>query len=141
MSSVAGILLGPSALGKIPYFNKHIFPEDSLVILNLASNIGLVFFLFVVGMEVDVRVIRRHFKAALSVGLGSLFLPFAGGMAVAYGLNKEFNDNKDTNLVVFFIFIGTAFSITVCFFLIIKQKCFVFIMFRHFLYLLEFLLS
>ncbi|CCJ31364.1 unnamed protein product [Pneumocystis jirovecii] len=109
---VAGILLGPSALGKIPYFNKHIFPEDSLVILNLASNIGLVFFLFVVGMEVDVRVIRRHFKAALSVGLGSLFLPFAGGMAVAYGLNKEFNDNKDTNLVVFFIFIGTAFSIT-----------------------------
>ncbi|KAG5438737.1 hypothetical protein PCANB_002457 [Pneumocystis canis] len=109
---VAGILLGPSAFGKIPYFNKHIFAEDSLVILNLASNIGLVFFLFVVGMEVDVRVIRRHYKAALSVGLGSLLLPFAGGMAVAYGLNKEFNNNKNTNLAVFFIFIGTAFSIT-----------------------------
>ncbi|KAG4305954.1 hypothetical protein PORY_000864 [Pneumocystis oryctolagi] len=109
---IAGILLGPSALGKIPYFNKHIFPKDSLVILNLASNIGLVFFLFVVGMEVDVRVIRRHYKAALSVGLGSLLLPFVGGIAVAYGLNKEFNDNKNTNLTVFFIFIGTAFSIT-----------------------------
>ncbi|KTW27291.1 hypothetical protein T552_02274 [Pneumocystis carinii B80] len=109
---IAGILLGPSALGKIPYFNNHIFPKDSLVILNLASNIGLVFFLFVVGMEVDIRVIRRHFKVALSVGLGSLLLPFAGGVAVAYGLNKEFNDNKDINLAVFFIFIGTAFSIT-----------------------------
>lgn len=109
---VAGILLGPSALGKLPYFNKHIFPEDSLVILNLASNIGLIFFLFVVGMEVDVRVIRRHFKAAFSVGLGSLFLPFAGGVAVAYGLNKEFNTSENSNVFVFFIFIGTAFSIT-----------------------------
>lgn len=109
---IAGILLGPSALGKVPYFNKHIFPKDSLVILNLASNIGLVFFLFVVGMEVDLRVIRRHYKAALSVGLGSLLLPFAGGIAVAYGLNKEFNDSQNINLAVFFIFIGTAFSIT-----------------------------
>ncbi|KAK4699712.1 hypothetical protein P7C70_g6544, partial [Phenoliferia sp. Uapishka_3] len=62
---LGGILLGPTAFGDIPGFTKNIFPPASLSYLNLVATLGLVLFLFLVGMEVDFGLFRKNFKTNL----------------------------------------------------------------------------
>jgi hypothetical protein len=56
---VAGILLGPTAFGLIPAFTQNIFPQSSLGILETLANVGLIFFLFLVGLELDIHKLRK----------------------------------------------------------------------------------
>jgi len=56
---VAGIILGPSVLGRIPGWQANLFPLSSIPYLSIVSNIGLVLFMFVVGMELDVVLLRK----------------------------------------------------------------------------------
>ncbi len=56
---VAGILLGPTAFGLIPAFTENIFPQSSLGILETLANVGLIFFLFLVGLELDIHKLRK----------------------------------------------------------------------------------
>jgi len=55
---LGGILLGPTALGRIPGFTQHVFPPQSVPYLTLVANIGLVLFLFLVGLEIDGGLIK-----------------------------------------------------------------------------------
>ncbi|KAL8639627.1 MAG: hypothetical protein Q9226_008853, partial [Calogaya cf. arnoldii] len=112
---IGGILLGPSVLGRIPGFSDAIFPQESLPILSLAANLGLVLFLFLVGLEVDLRLLMKNWKISLSVGAAGMALPFGLGCAVAYGLYHEFRE--DTGLVpisfgTYMLFVGVAMAIT-----------------------------
>lgn len=84
-------------------------------ILNLVANLGLVLFLFLVGLEVDTRMFITNWRIALSVGLAGMLLPFGLGCAIAYGLYHTFR--TDAGIVpisfgVYMLFIGTALSIT-----------------------------
>lgn len=80
---IAGILLGPSCFGYIPGFSHTIFPTkpnsgqttNSLSSLALFANIGLIFFMFFLGMEVDVDLMRKAWKQALPIA--SMFVCFA----------------------------------------------------------------
>ena len=56
-----------------------IFPKASMPILSLAANLGLVLFLFLVGLEVDLRVLTRNWKTAASVGALGMIIPFGLG--------------------------------------------------------------
>jgi Kef-type K+ transport system membrane component KefB len=67
-----GILLGPTAFGRIPGFTKHIFPDESRPYLSLVANIGLALFLFLVGLEIDAGVIRRNAKLSMTVALAGM---------------------------------------------------------------------
>jgi len=81
----------------------------------MAANLGLVLFLFLVGLEVDLRLIINNWRIALSVGIGGMVLPFGLGGALGYGLYHQFGRDPGTNKVefgVFLLFIGTAFAIT-----------------------------
>ncbi|KAH8913746.1 hypothetical protein BT69DRAFT_1306224 [Atractiella rhizophila] len=62
---IGGILLGPSVFGQIDGFTQHIFPKASLTYLNLVSTIGLVLFLFLVGLEVDFKVFRSNARKSI----------------------------------------------------------------------------
>lgn len=100
---------------RIPGFKDTIFPTASMPILNLVANLGLVLFLFLVGLEVDVRLFLTNWRIALSVGLAGMILPFGLGCAIAWGLYNEFR--SDAGIVpisfgVYMLFIGTALSIT-----------------------------
>ena len=77
---------GPSAFGRIPGFTAQIFPPASISYLNLVATIGLVLFLFLVGLEVDFGVFRKNAKASLSISVAGMILPFGLGAAVAVGL-------------------------------------------------------
>ncbi len=109
---VAGLVLGPSFLGLIsPGTMAFLFPSSSMVTLRLLSQIGVVLFMFVVGMELNVQHLREKGSAAVMISHASIIVPFLLGAALAiflYGslapLNTSFN--------AFALFIGVAMSIT-----------------------------
>ena len=112
---IGGILLGPSVFMRIPGFEENIFPTASMPILTNTANLGLILFLFLTGLEVDLRVFQRNWKIALSVAVASMALPFGLGYAIAWGLYKEFGSEDGTepiSFAIFGLFIGTALAIT-----------------------------
>jgi Kef-type K+ transport system membrane component KefB len=70
---------GPTVLGRIPGYMDAIFPTASMPVLSLAANLGLVLFLFLVGLEVDMRILFRNWRVAASVGALGMMLPFGLG--------------------------------------------------------------
>lgn len=113
---ITGIILGPSIMGRIPGFTQHVFPTASMPAFTLAANLGLVLFLFLVGLEVDLRFLVSNWRVALSVGAAGMAVPFALGCGIAYGLYHQFR--HDTGLAeisfgVYMLFIGVAMAITV----------------------------
>ncbi|KAI0687851.1 Sodium/hydrogen exchanger family-domain-containing protein [Cytidiella melzeri] len=108
---LGGIILGPTALGRIPGFQEHIFPKDSVPYLSLVANIGLCLFLFLVGLEIDAQVIKRNARLSVTVALAGMCIPFGFGAALSVPLYHTFIDPsvKFTN---FMLFTGVAYSIT-----------------------------
>ncbi len=83
----AGILLGPSLLGWIaPKLSAALFPAASLPALNVIGQLGLVFYMFLVGMTLNVEHLREQSKIAFVSSLASIALPFASGFALAMAL-------------------------------------------------------
>ncbi|KAJ0049003.1 hypothetical protein Pint_15053 [Pistacia integerrima] len=107
---VGGILLGPSALGRNKVYLNAIFPARSQTVLDTLANLGLLFFLFLVGLELDPKSLRRTGKKALSIALGGISLPFALGIGTSFALRASIS--KGVNGPAFLIFMGVAFSIT-----------------------------
>ncbi|KAL8695873.1 MAG: hypothetical protein Q9201_007924 [Fulgogasparrea decipioides] len=112
---IGGILLGPSVFGRISGFSNAIFPKESIPTLSLAANLGLVLYLFLIGLEVDLRLLLSNWRIALSVGAAGMALPFGLGCAIAYGLYHEFRE--DAGLVpisfgTYMLFVGVAMAIT-----------------------------
>ncbi|KAF2632627.1 hypothetical protein BU25DRAFT_427489 [Macroventuria anomochaeta] len=112
---IGGILLGPSVFGRIPGFTAAIFPAQSMTNLNLVANLGLTLFLFIIGLEVDLRFLLSNWKVALNVGVVSMVIPFGLGCAIAVGLYNEFKDEPgmvEIDFAIFMLFIGVAMAIT-----------------------------
>ncbi|KJZ77001.1 hypothetical protein HIM_03322 [Hirsutella minnesotensis 3608] len=112
---VGGIILGPSVMGRIPGFRAAIFPKESLVPLNLVANLGLVLYLFLIGLETDVRFLVQHWRVATSVAFAGIALPFAVGCGLAWGVYHAFREDSGLEPIrfsVFMLFIGIAIAIT-----------------------------
>lgn len=106
---LGGILLGPSGIGRNKKFLQLVFPSWSTPILESAATIGLLFFLFLVGLELDLTSIRRSGKKAFGIALAGISLPFVFGAAVSLLLRK--GENK-VGYVQYLMFMGVVFSIT-----------------------------
>lgn len=113
---IGGILLGPSVMGRIPGFREAIFPAESLPNLNLVANLGLVLFLFMIGVETNLRTLKDNWKVAISVSAAGMILPFGLGCGIAYGLYHTFRGDPGLAPIDFgtyMLFIGIAMAITV----------------------------
>lgn len=109
---VAGIMLGPSLLGWLaPDVSAALFPAASLGFLNALSQIGLLFFMFLVGLELDAKLIRGRGHAVLVSSHASIIAPFFLGAALALYLYPRLSDDSVT-FTGFALFIGAAMSVT-----------------------------
>jgi len=103
-------------MGRIPHFTDTIFPASSMPSFSLVANLGLVLFLFLVGLEVDLRYLASNWRIAASVGLAGMALPFGLGCAISYGLYHSFREDaniKPISFGTYMLFIAIAMAITV----------------------------
>jgi Kef-type K+ transport system membrane component KefB len=109
---VAGILLGPSLLGwAAPGVSTALFPAASLGYLNALSQIGLVFFMFLVGVGLNPKALREHGHAAVLTSHASIVLPFCLGAGLALFLYPRLA-TTGISFTSFALFMGSAMSIT-----------------------------
>jgi Kef-type K+ transport system membrane component KefB len=104
---VAGVLLGPTIWGTT--VTGTLFPPTLIPPLTALANLGLVFFMFVVGYEVDLGLVRGRGKVAAGVALGSIVAPLALGLALAGWFVHRYHPHDTTS---FILFLGTAMAIT-----------------------------
>lgn len=108
----AGVLLGPSLLGLVfPEFSALLFPKSSFQNLHFLSQIGLLLFMFVVGMELDFDKLKQQTKASVVISHISIIFPFFLGTMLAYVIYPSFASTTVT-FTAFALFIGIAMSIT-----------------------------
>ena len=109
---VAGIALGPSLLGWLwPQASTFLFPATSMATLGLLSQIGVVLFMFIVGVELDLQHLREKASSAVMVSHASIIVPFLLGAALALGLYPPLA-TPNTTFTQFALFMGIAMSIT-----------------------------
>lgn len=107
----AGIVLGPSLLGYyFPNASVFLFPASSLDYISLLSNIGLVLFMFIVGMELNLRTIKNKANDAIIISHVSIAISFAFGVIAAYMLFDNFTYDN-TSFLPFALFMGISMSI------------------------------
>ena len=108
----AGIILGPSLLGwLLPDAFSFLFPASSLPNLQLLSQIGLVLFMFIIGMELDINTLKSRASQAILVSHVSIVFPYFLGVGLAYFLYESYAPGN-ISFVAFGLFMGIAMSIT-----------------------------
>jgi Kef-type K+ transport system membrane component KefB len=108
----AGIMLGPSLLGWIaPYFSAVLFPPSSLGYLNALSQVGVVIFMFLVGLGINLKELKSQSHAAVLTSHLSITLPFVLASFLAIYLYPRLSDNS-VPFTSFALFMGAAMSIT-----------------------------
>ena len=109
---IAGIVMGPSLIGMyLPEFSAVLFPTESLGNLQFLSQIGLILFMYIVGMEIDMKILRNKAHDAVVISHASIIIPFVLGMGLAYFIYDEFAP-ADVQFTSFGLFAGIAMSIT-----------------------------
>jgi K+:H+ antiporter len=109
---VAGIALGPSLFGMwLPDLSVQVFPADSLGQLQLLAQLGVILFMFVVGLELEWSSVRKQAHAAVAVSHVSILLPFLLGVLAAFPLYRE-HAPVGVSFHAFALFMGIAMSIT-----------------------------
>lgn len=109
----AGILLGPSLLGWLSPTAMHtLFPDESLPLLNVLSQVGLIFFMFLIGLELDPKLLRGRGHSSVAISHTSIVLPFALGAILALYLYPRLADSQTVRFSSFTLFMGAAMSIT-----------------------------
>jgi len=109
---VGGILIGPSVFGRFaPHISANLFPPSSFTSLETLSTVGLVLFLFLIGMELDYTQLYRQRATAVAASGMSILLPFAMGALLAHSLRIRFAPHGIGN-IPFVLFLGIAMSIT-----------------------------
>lgn len=109
---VAGIFLGPSLVGLyFPEYSGMLFPKESLGNLQFLSQIGLILFMYVVGMELDLKVLKNKANDAVVISHASIVIPFALGIGLSYFMYYKFAPDG-VEFLSFSLFMGIAMSIT-----------------------------
>ncbi|MCW5768887.1 MAG: cation:proton antiporter [Phycisphaeraceae bacterium] len=111
----AGILLGPTILGAVwPSAQGSLFPSEGPlpVSLHALTTVAIMLFLLVAGMEVDLSTIWRRRRAAMSVGVGGMVVPFVLAFPLAWLLPVTMDAGVHASELTFPLFFATAMAIS-----------------------------
>ncbi|MFV0391809.1 MAG: cation:proton antiporter [Paludibacteraceae bacterium] len=109
---LAGIVLGPSLLGAVsPDVYNFLFSPESLDSLYIISQIGLILFMFTIGIDLNLSELKEKFKSTFIISQSSIIVPFILGMGLAYAIYVDFSP-PNSNFTSFSLFIGISMSIT-----------------------------
>jgi Kef-type K+ transport system membrane component KefB len=109
---IAGIALGPSLLGRIsPAASKFILPPTVSPYLYIISSVGVILYMFLVGVELDTQLLRRRTHASVAISHASIITPFLLGSALALWLYPRYA-TQDVPFGVFALFMGISMSVT-----------------------------
>lgn len=111
---IAGVLMGPSLMGWLfPDFFNYVFPVESKPILFSVAQLGLVLYMFLIGVEFDVEIIRKRLRSAASISAAGIIAPFLLGGTLAYFIAHDPQlFAAKTSSVEAILFMGAAMSIT-----------------------------
>lgn len=109
---VAGIVLGPSLLGWLwPEALGALFPSSSMPVLKMLSQVGLILFMFLIGLELDPKLLKGRGHTSVAISHTSIIVPFALGAAAALWLYPRLSE-PSVPFSSFVLFMGVAMSIT-----------------------------
>jgi len=109
---VAGIMLGPSLFGLVaPHLAITLFPPETVPFLNILSQVGLIFFMFLIGLELDPKYIRGNLSAAILISNVSIIVPFSLAFILSL-LLYPLVSTSSVSFTAFALFMGAAMSIT-----------------------------
>lgn len=109
---VGGILLGPSLLGRLaPGLQSLVLPVEATPVLGVLSQLGVILYMFLVGLELDLSLLRTSVSKTIAISLAAIVVPFAFGSALAWGLFDSLA-SAGTDRTSFVLFLGVALSIT-----------------------------
>jgi Kef-type K+ transport system membrane component KefB len=109
---VAGLMLGPSLLGAIsPSAASFILPTEVAPHLGIVAKIGVVLFMFLVGLELDTRLLKGSSHATMAISHASIVAPFLLGAALALYLYPAYS-NDQVSFTTFSLFVGVSMSVT-----------------------------
>jgi Kef-type K+ transport system membrane component KefB len=113
---IAGIMLGPSVLGLVGHgvWLKTLFPPELMGNLEVLTQLGVILFMFIVGMELDLRLLKGQGKAAVGAAAAGIVVPFVCGALLGWALAAipESQTGRTPDRVVLCLFIAAAMSIT-----------------------------
>ncbi|MDF5738225.1 MULTISPECIES: cation:proton antiporter [unclassified Nostoc] len=109
---VAGIMLGPSLFGLVaPHLAVTLFPPETFPFLNVLSQVGLIFFMFLIGLELNPKYLSGQLEVAVLTSHVSILIPFSLGTLLAV-LLYPLVSNASVSFTAFALFLGAAMSIT-----------------------------
>jgi Kef-type K+ transport system membrane component KefB len=110
---LAGIILGPTVLGLLfPDLQRAIFPPDVIPILGVAANLGLIFYMFLVGLELDLSQLRGRLAQTTAISNTGVAIPMLAGIAVALPTYTLVGPPAKGGFTAFALFMGVSMSIT-----------------------------
>jgi len=111
---IAGVCMGPSLLGALaPAWSDALFPKDSMKVLFPVSQLGLALYMFIVGLEFRIDIVRKRFGSSVAVSLAGMAAPFVLGAALGWFLwNNTALFPKATSMHNAMIFMGASMCIT-----------------------------
>ncbi|MBP9722124.1 MAG: cation:proton antiporter [Gammaproteobacteria bacterium] len=113
---IAGIAIGPSLLGLFfPEIYHYMFPPNIIPYFGNISQLGIVLYMYLIGLEVDFSLITHSNKTVIAIAKASIIIPFTIGTLLALGLynyNTQMHPDQISNFTVFALFVGISMSIT-----------------------------
>ena len=109
---IAGILLGPSLLGRVaPGASAFFLPNSVAPYVSVLANVGVILYMFLVGVELDTNLVRGRTHSSIATSHASIVVPFLLGSALALWLYPIYSTN-DVPFIVFALFMGVSMSVT-----------------------------